>query len=295
MKKSLAVLVALIISAWTQQSAAKAVAVAPDGAKPSKSEANLNMMKKVFSKKNVMIVLTAFLMLSTWQTPASAQGKLEQLGCAIVYTDPKGLSISLNRGGEIVTDVTVVLPSDGKEYVCCVLMSNYQWKARTLKDLQTLSDQLCYGEQVLTGNGRQQTLTINVPFEYDKMPADGDRLYVQAYLVDMDKASVAGIGKMVLVDENKIRNSLPTAEEFEDAVVGDMMDNLFDNLFGGGGNDSSDDSDGQVCPDCGGSGVCKVCGGDKKDVNGKSCFHCTGNGKCYRCGGKGKIVGFMGF
>lgn len=63
------------------------------------------------------------------------------------------------------------------------------------------------------------------------MPADGDRLYVQAYLVDMDKASVAGIGKMVLVDENKIRSSLPTAEEFEDAVVGDMMDNFFDNLF----------------------------------------------------------------
>ena len=109
----------MLVSAWTQQSVVEAAAVAPDGAKPSKNEANLNMMKKVFSKKNVMIVLTAFLILSTWQTPASAQGKLEQLGCAIVNTDPKGLSISLNRGGEIVTDVTVVLPSDGKEYVCC--------------------------------------------------------------------------------------------------------------------------------------------------------------------------------
>lgn len=285
--------------------------------------------------KRIMLILATVFMLPTLQTTASAQGWLEQLGSAIVKadkdrqaqpvqqsalspqkkektvsqskrvdhqggaavlnTDPKALNISLNSGGAIVTDVTVALPSDGKEYVCCVLMSNYQWRASTLNDLQMLSDQLCYGEQMLTGNGRQQTLTINVPFEYDKMPADGDRLYVQAYLVDMAKASVAGIGKMVLVDENKIRNSLPTSEEFEDAVVGDMIGNLFDNLFGGGGNDSSDDSDGQVCPDCGGSGVCKVCGGDKKDVNGKSCFHCTGNGKCYRCGGKGKIVGFMGF
>ncbi|MBQ1773691.1 MAG: leucine-rich repeat protein [Prevotella sp.] len=41
MKKSLFVLVALFVSAWTQQSVVEAAAVAPDGAKPSKSEANL--------------------------------------------------------------------------------------------------------------------------------------------------------------------------------------------------------------------------------------------------------------
>lgn len=46
----------------------------------------------------------------------------------------------------------------------------------------------------------------------------------------------------------------------------------------------SDEGDGNVCPSCGGSGVCQQCGGAEND-----CPICTGTGICPECQGTGSI------
>ena len=217
-------------------------------------------------------------------------------GAAILETDANSAEIFLS-GIAIEATVTVQLPStDSKEYACLALMSNYKWNVKSLDDILTLGNELCYGEQMINSTRSQQKVTVSIPLEKSGFKGDEKDIYVQAYLVDVKNKKNLAQGEFVKVDEEKIRqslqNSLPSNKDMENAIIMGVVGNMFGSVFGNGGSESSssNDSGNETCHWCNGNGKCSICNGRKVDVNGDECLSCKGSGRCTLCNGTGKVV-----
>ena len=223
-----------------------------------------------------------------WDSDAASSGS-----STILKTDPNALRISLS-GGAIVTDVSLQLPSNNKEYACAVLMNNDPWTVNSIYDLQQLSQKLCYGEALISRNGTKQTISVEVPIEAEKISGKGEHLYVQAYVVDLTNAKLINKGKLTQVDEEKLRNSLPSTESISGALEEEIIGGFIGAILGGGmsgysSDTSDDDAYYKKCGACSGSGVCRECGGKRVNDSGEECASCSGRGECWKCHGKGKI------
>lgn len=142
---------------------------------------------------------------SIFQRSGAAQGVN---GAAILEIDPNSAGIYLS-GVAIEATVTIQLPSTGsKEYACLALMSNYKWNVKSLDDILTLGNDLCYGEQMITSTRSQQKVTVSIPLEQSGFKGDEKNVYVQAYLVDVKNKKILAQGDFVKVDEEKIRQSV---------------------------------------------------------------------------------------
>lgn len=216
-------------------------------------------------------------------------------GAAVIATDPKTLGIQFD-GVTVETDVTVSLPTTGsKQYACLALMSNYKWAVNTLDDILTLSEQLCYGEQMLTSTKTQQKVTVSILLEQSGFTGSEENVYVQAYLIDVGNRKLLAKGNFVKVDTEKLRNSvensLPSSEDMGNAVMMGVLGGILENVFSGDFSafDITDDTGKVTCNYCKGDGVCSVCRGRKVDVMGDECHSCQGYGKCTFCSGTGKV------
>ncbi len=129
-------------------------------------------------------------------------------GAAVIATDPRTLGIQVD-GVTVETDVTVSIPTTGsKQYACLALMSNYKWAVNTLDDVLTLSEQLCYGEKMLSSTKSQQKVTVSILLEQSGFTGSEENVYVQAYIVDVGNRKLLAKGDFVKVDGEKLRNTL---------------------------------------------------------------------------------------